>query len=27
MFIDGVVMIANGEHTRYLENKLQGYVP
>lgn len=26
MFIDGVTMIANGENTRYLENKLQGYI-
>jgi chemotaxis protein MotA len=26
MFIDGVMMIANGENTRYLENKLQGYI-
>ncbi len=26
MFIDGLVMIANGENTRYLENKLQGYI-
>jgi chemotaxis protein MotA len=26
MFIDGVMMIANGENTRYLENKLQGYM-
>jgi chemotaxis protein MotA len=27
MFIDGVMMIANGENSRYLENKLQGYIP
>jgi chemotaxis protein MotA len=27
MFIDGLMMIANGENTRYLENKLQGYIP
>jgi len=27
MFIDGVMMIANGENTRYLETKLQGYIP
>lgn len=26
MFIDGLMMIANGENTRYLENKLQGYI-
>ena len=26
MFIDGVMMIANGENTRYLETKLQGYI-
>lgn len=26
MFIDGLVLIANGENTRYLENKLQGYI-
>jgi len=26
MFIDGVMMIANGENTRYMENKLQGYI-
>ena len=26
MFIDGVMMIANGENTRYLETKLQGYM-
>jgi chemotaxis protein MotA len=26
MFIDGVMMIANGENTRYLESKLQGYI-
>ena len=26
MFIDGVMMIANGENSRYLENKLQGYL-
>lgn len=26
MFIDGLMMIANGEHSRYLENKLQGYI-
>jgi chemotaxis protein MotA len=26
MFIDGLVLIANGENTRYLENKLQGYL-
>lgn len=26
MFIDGLTMIANGENTRYLENKLQGYI-
>jgi len=27
MFIDGIEMIANGENTRYMENKLQGYIP
>jgi chemotaxis protein MotA len=27
MFIDGLMMIANGENTRYIENKLQGYIP
>lgn len=27
MFIDGLTMIADGENTRYLENKLQGYIP
>jgi chemotaxis protein MotA len=26
MYIDGLMMIANGEHSRYLENKLQGYI-
>lgn len=26
MFIDGLTMIANGENTHYLENKLQGYI-
>lgn len=26
MFIDGLTMIADGENTRYLENKLQGYI-
>lgn len=26
MYIDGVMMIANGENSRYLENKLQGYL-
>lgn len=26
MFIDGVTMIANGENSRYLETKLQGYI-
>jgi chemotaxis protein MotA len=26
MFIDGLILIANGENTRYLENKLQGYL-
>ena len=26
MFIDGLILIANGENTRYLENKLQGYI-
>ena len=26
MFIDGLMLIANGENTRYLENKLQGYI-
>ncbi len=25
MFIDGLMIISNGENTRYLENKLQGY--
>lgn len=27
MLIDGLVMIANGENTRYIEMKLQGYIP
>jgi chemotaxis protein MotA len=27
MFIDGLMMISNAENTRYLENKLQGYIP
>jgi chemotaxis protein MotA len=27
MFIDGLMMIANGENTRHLETKLQGYIP
>jgi len=26
MYIDGLMMIANGENSRYLENKLQGYI-
>ena len=26
MFIDGLMMIAGGENSRYLENKLQGYI-
>lgn len=26
MFIDGLTMIASGENSRYLENKLQGYI-
>lgn len=26
MFIDGLMMVANGENSRYLENKLQGYL-
>ncbi len=26
MLIDGLVMIANGENTRYIETKLQGYI-
>lgn len=26
MFVDGIMMIANGENTRYIENKLQGYI-
>jgi chemotaxis protein MotA len=26
MYIDGVVMIADSENSRYLENKLQGYL-
>jgi chemotaxis protein MotA len=26
MYIDGIMMIANGENSRYLENKLQGYL-
>lgn len=27
MIIDGLQLIANGENTRHLENKLQGYIP
>lgn len=27
MLIDGLVMIAHGENTRYIEMKLQGYIP
>jgi chemotaxis protein MotA len=26
MYIDGLMMIANGDNSRYLENKLQGYI-
>ena len=26
MYIDGLMMIANGENSRYVENKLQGYI-
>lgn len=26
MFIDGLMMIANAENSRYIENKLQGYI-
>jgi chemotaxis protein MotA len=27
MYIDGLMLVANGEHSRYLEIKLQGYIP
>lgn len=27
MYIDGLMMIANGENSRYMETKLQGYIP
>jgi chemotaxis protein MotA len=26
MYVDGLMMIANGDNSRYLENKLQGYI-
>jgi chemotaxis protein MotA len=26
MYIDGLMMIASGDNSRYLENKLQGYI-
>jgi chemotaxis protein MotA len=27
MMVDGLAAISSGEHPRYIENKLQGYIP
>jgi chemotaxis protein MotA len=27
MLVDGLASIASGENPRYIENKLQGYIP